>query len=139
MQFFPWTPNELEIRIPMMDADHKVIVDLMNRLHSLHHDGAPRSAIEPILDELIAVTIQHFRAEEELMRSIRFPEYENHRRVHLKLLDRLNHFVSEFKRSGNTLMTEFFVFLRVWLTAHIQGLDRRYAEHAKKLALGGDD
>jgi hemerythrin-like metal-binding protein len=127
--FFEWDAARFSLHVDDMDADHQAIIHGMNRLYELHSIGASRAHLVNAMAELMRVTIQHFADEEAYMRKIGFPDVVKHGLVHRNLLERMESFNAQFKGSG-VLTEDFFAFLKMWLKAHICGIDMKYAAHA---------
>lgn len=127
--FFKWDENTLGLKVKQMDDEHQVLIRLMNELH----DGyAAKKSFPELKNKLIALsdfTIKHFSDEEKYMESIKFPGLATHKLIHKDLLDSLKKYGDEFIKT-QVLSEEFFRFLTVWLTSHIKGIDRKYANHA---------
>lgn len=131
-KFFEWDPGQYDLKIAKMDADHQAIVDCMNRLHALHETAGGRSALAAAFDQLLRVTARHFADEEVYMQKIGFPDAGRHAMIHKQLLGRIEHFHQDFK-AKDALTEEFFHFLKMWLKAHICGIDTKYAAHGRAL------
>jgi hemerythrin-like metal-binding protein len=127
--FFEWDAGQYGLKIAKMDADHEAIIGCMNRLHELHEIKANRTVLGAAFDDLLRVTIRHFADEEVYMQKIAFPDAKKHALIHKQLLERINQFHAEFKARGH-LTEEFFYFLKMWLKAHICGIDAKYATHS---------
>ena len=128
--FFEWDDSKLGLAVPSMDAEHRHLVSLMNTLHGLHEAKAPRAAVGQALGALAAYTARHFADEEAYMARIGFAGLATHRLVHKTLLARVQEFATDFGRTG-TLTDAFFAFLKMWLKAHICGIDSKYAEASR--------
>jgi len=126
--FFEWDPAAYGLGVESMDREHKTLVGYMNTLHALHAERAPRAALGKALKDLASFTTRHFADEEAYMQSIGFPELKTHAILHKSLLERVGGFVAEFERTG-ALTDAFFAFLKMWLKAHICGIDAKYARH----------
>jgi len=50
--------------------------------------------------------------------------------MHVHLLERLAQFETEMRMSGEAT-EDLFSFLKMWLKAHICGIDTQYARHRK--------
>lgn len=63
------------------------------------------------------------------------PEYSGsgtHKLIHQDLLKRFGEHVLRFRSSPEMKVSnDFFMFLKVWLSAHICGIDRKYADVAQ--------
>lgn len=93
---------------------------------------ANKRTISKALHDLAALTRKHFTHEEAMMLAADYAGRENHLWVHKDLLTRLDGHVQAFDAGSGTVPPELFSFLRLWLTAHIQGIDRKYAPSMTK-------
>ena len=84
--FVEWS-NELSVGIEEIDEQHKVLVNLINRLfdETVVHQAGTSAVMEEILHELIEYTVIHFAVEESLFRIFHYPETETHTRHHDEL------------------------------------------------------
>lgn len=131
MPFFVWSDDKLSLQVSQMDKEHKVLVEIMNSLFDRNEAKAPKSELQDLVDKLAAFTVKHFQNEEAYMASISFPSLETHKIIHKQLLARFGTFVDEFKLGDGKISAGFFGFLNGWLTAHICGIDKKYADHSR--------
>ena len=129
--FFQWDPAKYALDVPKMDNGHKGLIASMNKLHHLREAGAGGPDLQRELEHLLQLTVRHFAEEEAFMASIGFPGLPNHKRIHEDLLQKARLHKERFEASGK-LTDEFFNFLRLWLKAHICGIDVKYAAHARE-------
>ena len=135
MAFLNWDPSKLSTGVKSMDDEHIVLIDMMNKLYDVTKQKVSRSETLRVVDELFKYTVKHFGDEERYMESVSFPGLGTHKLIHKSLLERLTGFKKGYEESGaQNLPDDFFVFLKMWLTAHIQGIDFKYAQHAGKKA-----
>lgn len=128
--FFEWDAGKLSLHIPDMDNEHKVLIGLMNDLHRLSESHANFAEQIAALDKLVRYTAKHFADEEAYMERIGFSGLRIHKGVHKQLLDKLAGHLSA-ARSNHKLPEDIFVFFKMWLSAHICGIDTKYAQHAR--------
>ncbi|MEZ4331607.1 MAG: bacteriohemerythrin [Myxococcota bacterium] len=128
--FVDWQPR-FSVGVPNMDAAHKKLMGLMNQLHEQRAAGEGKAALRSTLKALADYTAVHFREEEAFMQAIGFPGIDSHKRIHAQLLGQLSGHFDAFEASEDGLPDQFFTFLKVWLTAHIMGIDGKYGEHAR--------
>jgi hemerythrin len=128
--FVEWS-DRYQIGVGPMDEAHKKLMGLMNQLHEQRAAGDDKGDLRKTLKALADFTIRHFREEEAFMQSIAFPGLENHKRIHGNLLGQLTEHLNAFEAGAGPLPDQFFTFLKVWLTAHICGIDTKYAEHSR--------
>lgn len=129
-EYFVWDKSKLTVSVDAMDREHQGLIAIMNKLHERHVSGASISEVEAALNELGAATTAHFANEERHMESIGYPGLVSHRLIHQDLLKSFKQHATDF-RAKRKLEDEFFRFLRNWLVAHIQGIDRKYGAHQK--------
>jgi hemerythrin-like metal-binding protein len=130
MAYFEWQ-DRLDVGVDAMNGEHKRLIEIMNRLHARNAGGADRQELARIVVELADYTVEHFAHEERFMSSVGYPEVEKHKLIHRDLLEKLGGHRARFEKAGGTLDEEFFAFLKLWLVAHIQGLDKKYGAHTQ--------
>jgi len=128
-EIFTWDPAKYGLKVPEMDKEHQQIILLMNKLYTLYKAGAPSVEQGAALTALAEYTVKHFQDEEAYMAKINFPGLTVHKGVHKNLLDRVGQFAAGFKATGK-LGDDLFVFLKMCLSAHICGIDMKYAAHS---------
>lgn len=115
--------EKLSVSVDSVDSQHKRLVTMVNELNAAMASAAGNEILEDILERLVDYTATHFRYEEELMKKHGFPGYDAHKRKHDDLVEKVLDLQKKFK-SGNARMTiEVMMFLKNWLTQHIQGTD----------------
>lgn len=72
MAFFDWK-DSYSVGVKEMDNQHKVLVDLINQLHTAMTAGKGSSVAGPIISEMVRYTKFHFDAEEKLMTTHGYP------------------------------------------------------------------
>jgi hemerythrin-like metal-binding protein len=132
--YFEWDAAKYAINVPAMDAEHEILIGYMNAVHSLYLAKASPAAVGGALEKLAAYTRKHFADEEAFMARIGFPELRVHAGIHKQLLARIDEFAAGFARSS-TLSEDFFSFLKMWLKAHICGIDVKYVPQANSAQL----
>jgi len=128
VEMFPWS-SEFSVGVPEMDAHHRHLVGLLNRLHNAMVAGQGRSALASILNDLAQYTQAHFRAEEALMQRHGYPELASHRAEHERLASTVQRHIADLQASRITLTVQVMQFLKEWLVAHIMGWDKEYGRH----------
>jgi len=123
--FFEWDQAKFTVRVSEMDREHQTLIGLMNKLHVLYSDKAPKADVGRALDELAKYTIKHFADEEAYMAKIHFDGLDMHKRIHKELLTKVTNHIGAFQASGS-LNDDFFAFLKMWLKSHICGIDIKY-------------
>ena len=80
----PWR-SEYEIGHAMIDADHRKLVEIANRVAEVLNKDDARYAVV-LMQHFVEVAREHFGKEEALMRDIRFNGIDAHVRYHQLLL-----------------------------------------------------
>jgi hemerythrin-like metal-binding protein len=127
MAIIQWTP-EFSVGIESLDADHKVLISLLNQLDDAIRGGEPREGVRGVLDALMDYTDYHFGREEALMAASKYPDLDAHIRTHSTLRAQVADIRDRYLRNAETIHArEVLAFLKNWLTAHIIGRDKLYA------------
>ncbi|UWZ81719.1 bacteriohemerythrin [Occallatibacter riparius] len=125
MALMTWS-DRLSTGVKAMDEQHKGLVKTLNELHDAMLNGAGKSAAGPLLDRLVRYTHDHFASEEALMSRAKYPDLAAHLVKHKDLTRQVEAFVGRYKRGELSLNVDLLMFLRDWLTTHIQKEDRDY-------------
>lgn len=130
---FEWDKGLYTIHVDAMDSEHEKLIEIMNRLAVENDKGALKAVLLRTIDELVAYTRGHFAREEAYFDTI--PNYNlkgPHKLIHQSLLKDLAGHLDKYKNSKeDRVPADFFLFLKVWLKAHICGIDRKYGELVK--------
>ncbi|WP_127716322.1 bacteriohemerythrin [Halobacteriovorax sp. HLS] len=126
IDLFIWN-DKLELNVAEMDKEHKILVDKINVLVT-NLNSAQEGAIIASFNDLLDYTEIHFKDEEEYMKSISYPEYEAHKKIHKNLIQLLNKHGADL-RIGTINKDKVVAFLKNWLVTHIMGVDMKYADH----------
>jgi len=118
---------QYSIGIPEIDEQHKQLFECIDRLDSAATEESRRLAVYYVMDELKDYVRIHFRVEEIVMRLFDYPGLEAHAAEHRAFAARIDEFEKSELRED--VHAEASRFLRGWLLQHIQGSDKRYADH----------
>lgn len=123
---FPWS-DTYSVKIGIIDMQHKNLVGMVNDLHQAMVAGHGKEQLGKILAGLVKYTQVHFKTEESLMESHKYPEYNQHKTEHEKLTRTVLDFQAKFQKSEVGLTIEVMQFLKDWLAKHIMASDQRYS------------
>lgn len=135
-EIFPWNRN-FETGIREIDEQHKVLVDILNRLAWHFASDSSELTADNVLDELLAYAAFHFKFEEKIWAQTLGEELmaRNHHDAHQMFFVQ----IQEMRKSGGSqeeLLTKLFDFLTRWLAFHILESDRRMALTVKAVDEG---
>lgn len=125
--FVEWTDN-LSVGIEEIDAQHKLLVQLINRLYDetiVHQPDA--QVLDNILNQLVEYTVIHFAVEESLFRIFDYPAAETHTHHHDDLKNQVLALQKKVRSGEASVNTELLLFLKGWLQHHILEEDKLYS------------
>ena len=117
------------VGISSIDTQHQKLIGFINDLHAAMASGKASSVVEKTLDGLVAYTISHFGYEEGLMRTHRYPELDEHKAEHVKLVGTVKRLQQDLRDGKIAISLELMRFLKNWLVEHIAGVDKKYTAH----------
>jgi hemerythrin len=111
---------------PLLDAQHKQIIGIINELYDAMQKGKDRVALKPISDRLLQYTLAHFTHEEQVMQEHEYPDRVQHTALHDKIRQRTR----DLRESAHLVTGhDMLRFLKEWWVGHIQGLDKKYTPY----------
>ncbi len=125
MALMTWS-DSLSTGVKAMDEQHKGLVNTLNELHAAMLAARTKPWPAPLLDRLVKYTHDHFAAEEALMTRARYPNFPAHVTKHRDLTGQVETFVGRYQSGELSLNVDLLMFLRDWLTTHIQKEDHEY-------------
>jgi hemerythrin-like metal-binding protein/diguanylate cyclase (GGDEF)-like protein len=135
-EIFPWNRN-FETGIEKIDEQHKVLVEILNRL--AWHFASSNSELEcgHILDELLSYAAYHFKVEEEIWKTALGEQemVQNHHDGHQLFFVQIQMYRSS-NEPEEKVMGDLFNYLARWLAFHILESDRRMALTIKAVERG---
>lgn len=123
---------ELDIGVDDMNREHRDILDAINAVFDAHERGVSGTPMMTLIGRLQKITADHFADEERFLERIAYPDMATHKVIHTKLLTDLTKHSAAISAANGVPTPAFFSFLRLWLTAHIKVIDRKYALHSKQ-------
>ena len=125
-----WT-DALSVGVQELDDQHKTLIAMLNSLAEAIESGTSQHVRIGVFNKLFEYTQVHFAAEEKMMHSARYPEYEEHKQEHETLVAQVVQFREKLASDQSLASTEFLMFLRKWLTNHIMKSDKAYEKHLR--------
>jgi methyl-accepting chemotaxis protein/hemerythrin len=125
MGFIDWTES-LSVGIPVIDAQHKTLIERINRLEEARGRADGRKKLGDIVRELDAYAKEHFALEEGLFVEFAYPDAKPHKAEHAAFVAKIAEFELAFAIGKAEVDEELLLFLRSWLTQHIAYTDKKY-------------
>ncbi|MCC6586432.1 MAG: hemerythrin family protein [Bryobacterales bacterium] len=107
-----------------IDLQHEQIIQRLNDLHGHWKANATRRQLTGCLAELIDATVGHFRTEERVMVSSRYPRYQSHKADHDAFAGAVLAFQQKFQAGEACFDDAFFDYVSTWLRNHLIASDR---------------
>jgi len=123
MNYIKWS-NELELGVPFIDSDHRVLIRLLNQVAACIEANEETTVLGSVISSLADYTIYHFEREERFQEMANHSGLSEHKERHAELAQKVEAYKDSFLAdpqnfSGKELLT----FLSKWLTDHILGDD----------------
>lgn len=129
LQKLEWS-SEFEIGIPVIDGQHRRIVDYINRLvESIQ--TSDQNQVSDVIHYLIDYTCSHFAFEEALLEEVSYAHLIPHQKTHALFTRRIHEMKDRFE-AGENITEELALLLRGWLIDHIKCDDASYADLVKQ-------
>jgi hemerythrin-like metal-binding protein len=130
MAYIEWQ-DVMSTGIPLVDADHKTLVSLINQVHGCIGGLDEYGALGSILKVLADYTDYHFRREEALMEECGYPGFIPHKALHDRLTEQVKEVIRRFEAApGSVRAQDVQKFLEDWLVDHILRHDMPYTRFA---------
>ncbi|HFE39104.1 MAG TPA: bacteriohemerythrin, partial [Gammaproteobacteria bacterium] len=123
---FEWDES-YRLGLTEIDRQHKILIEMINELNYHVQENHDAKFIQRIFQGLINFTISHFGYEENLIERYEYEEREGHKAKHKKLLAQLTDLQVRLDNHEDKVMDELLIFLSDWLSKHIKGSDKHYA------------
>ena len=129
-KFVEWTPK-LELHVPLVDREHKLLVEYINELHQAMTHNKPVSEMIGVLKKLRDYTATHFGDEEKLFNVPAYKAAAEHMKIHKKFVAKLDEVEEQLRMGTATVSMDLLTFLKDWLVQHIMGTDPTYLPYLK--------
>lgn len=115
---------------PQLDEHHRKLFNLINTMHDNMKSQNGTEDLPKLLDELISYTQYHFSAEEKLMSMHGYPELNEHKIEHDKLIKQALEYKGSLGKGHDlTISINMLNTLTNWLTNHVATMDKKYKGH----------
>ncbi len=129
IDIFPWNDN-FNTGIPLIDEQHKKLVQLLNLLASHLAFQSDIPALNVIFDQLSDYAAYHFQAEEAIWLEYFHDDQllSNHQKIHYEFFETILHLrLDGTVKPADEVIAEILGFLARWLASHILENDRYLA------------
>jgi hemerythrin len=131
--------SSYSVGIPLIDEQHKELINLTNKLFNSCIQGNESSKI--IFMRTIRGTVDyvgyHFSTEEKVMERINYPGLVTHKKEHTDFVKEVLHEVEEFKSGKKFTPISFVHYLKDWVLTHIAVSDKQMGDYILRLKKAG--
>jgi hemerythrin len=128
-----WTAD-LNCNVAKIDEQHRELFRQFNELGEAVWDGKGKDAVGSLLSFLAEYTVKHFRDEETLMVTHRYPSYTTHKKAHDNFVTEVDTFINSYQAQeySSALVVSVLNKLGDWTRDHIRRMDRDMGAYVKK-------
>jgi len=126
MTLITWTKEQHGTDVSFADEQHKVLFDLLNKLHDVIPVG-DKDSVTTNLDNLLNYVAEHFEEEEKQMQDKGYTGFDEHKAQHDKFLADCSSLKNKYLAGEQEITSESTIFMKDWLDKHIPNIDRLYA------------
>lgn len=135
-----WKPGEslwssdLKLGIPVIDRQHHQLVNKLEELLTVIHQGKDYKQIRGLAAFLQRYTLEHFQTEEGYMRKFKYPQVAEHTLTHNAFQDsvvKVKEFVQTHPTSQEAIQIVESTMLR-WYVEHITSMDQEFARFLRE-------
>lgn len=119
---------KFELGHERIDFEHQIFFGLIKEVDRRVEEDAEPGRIARLLLEIYKYADFHFYSEENLMLDKGYPDYENHHRIHKRLLSELNDRIHAVN-AGLEEPSEIYHFLFEWFALHTSQEDKRIVHY----------
>jgi hemerythrin len=123
-------PGNLEMGIPHIDDQHRILVAIVNKLYANVSQGIRQGDLEERIDELLAYAEMHFECETRYFREYNFPSATAHEGEHANFVRIVKDCKARLAIDDKETATGLLYFLASWLSKHIGQEDHKLARAA---------
>ena len=132
-----WT-TAMSVGLQELDDDHKVLIDVINRLETNTEAGAQPEVARSCLMSLRRYAEFHFAREEKVMTACNFPGIGVQKSEHHDFIERIRDETQRFdadpEASAQVVNQELLDYLKSWLSHHILIEDMAYRPYVERSA-----
>lgn len=121
--------ERLELGDPVVDSEHRYLVELINNLHEQQARGALQENLARVFTHLAHYVRVHFANEEALMAAVGYPQLKEHREQHRQLLKESMALSERYMEGRGAVTEDTLAFLRAWTFDHIAESDMKIRDY----------
>ena len=126
MELFKWHTT-YSVDNEELDNHHKRLFNILNKLYENCMGTELTHTLDPIVEELVSYSNDHFAAEEQHMRDIGYKDIDKQISEHRSFTQRALQLKRVVDKDDLELTKELIVFLGSWILKHVMEEDKKYS------------
>jgi hemerythrin len=126
MELFKWHKT-YSVNNEELDTHHKKLFNILNKLYENCMGTDFTNKLDPIVEELVSYSNDHFSAEEQHMRDIGYKDIDKQISEHRSFTQRALQLRNVADKNDLVLTKELIVFLGSWILKHVMEEDKKYS------------
>jgi len=124
----------MAIGVPEIDAQHQGLFEEAARFEAAARAREPHDRLRALLASIADRAVEHFLAEEKLMRDAGYPRLAQHAQEHTYVKRRFRSLVPQWDSEGDSaeMIGVLLGFLDLWLNTHVAHTDRQLGDFLRK-------
>jgi hemerythrin-like metal-binding protein len=122
---FEWK-SEYSVNVSEIDEQHKIFINILNKLYTSINHSETDSSLTIILKELVDYAHTHFATEEKYFDKFNYDFSIEHKAEHAHILDQIASFEKLHSEKKKDISMELIDFLEDWLITHILEQDKKF-------------
>ena len=125
--------------INLIDGQHHELVDLTNQLYIAcsAKDDVLNTVFKDAMSNLVKYVRFHFDAELKLLNAIHYPDYNNHKKMHVNLVKDILEAANEYDEGKKFVPNNLVRTLKDWIFGHIAVYDKLYSAYVAEQIRSG--
>jgi len=130
IDFINWDERFI-LGIPVIDRQHKELVETTNKLHyaCLRNAETANELFIKTAGKAVEYVKQHFSTEEKMMILFNFSGYKAHKLEHESFIKEILNQSMSYKGGRQIAPRRFVYFLKDWILSHIAVCDKRFTSY----------
>jgi hemerythrin len=114
--------------IQLIDSQHKELFTLTNELFRAckGKDETLKDVFKETMGRMVEYVRFHFGAEQELLQRVKYPDYNEHKKLHEMLIRDILDAVKGYNKGEKFVPNQFVRTMRDWILSHIALTDKQY-------------
>ena len=109
----------------LLEKEHQQLIDLLDALDKCISTGNSANQVRKYHSDFVALAEEHFKNEEAIMETYKYPEITDHKKEHADLLEQLFILKNKLDNGHTPFGKDYMQLLRRWLEVHLFDADDR--------------